>query len=213
MTDSESFLETVETENQTPLSRLGSSKSLYAATEGDIDAEPVLRATADAEYAAWQTFAGWADDETNDDVREAFETTAAEEEGHYETVLEELGTEADDFEPGETPALHDSLRERTETVERLGGFVGRTLASDRSKDQVVGFFVGDADPQTASLFREFGDDLDDQLERALTLLEAVCESDEDWDRAEDAASGAIEAAYGEYVEVLEGMGANPKPVC
>ncbi|MCU4972029.1 rubrerythrin family protein [Halobacteria archaeon AArc-m2/3/4] len=213
MTDSESFLETVETENQTPLSRLGSSKSLYAATEGDIDAEPVLRATADAEYAAWQTFASWADDETNDDVREAFETTATEEEGHYETVLEELGTEADDYDPAETPALHNYLRERTETVERLGGFVGRTLASDRSKDQVVGFFVGDADPQTASLFREFGDDLDDQLERALTLLEAVCESDEDWERAEASASGAIEAAYGEYVEVLEGMGANPKPVC
>ncbi|GAB3032962.1 rubrerythrin family protein [Natronobiforma cellulositropha] len=210
MTDSETFLETVEDENRTALSRLGSSKSLFAATGGEIDAEPVLEATGDAEYAAWQTFAGWADDEDDEVARAVFEATADEEEGHYGVVVETLGGEHD---PDETPALHEYLRELEGTPERLGGLVGRTLASDRSKTQVVGFFVGDADPQTAALFREFGDDLDGQLERALEALEAVCESEADWEQAEAAATGAIEAAYGEYVEVLEGMGANPKPVC
>lgn len=209
MTDAETLLETVREENETALSRLGSSKSLYADTSGDIDTEPVLQATADAEYAAWQTFSSWADDETHDDARDAFNATASEEQTHYETVDERL----EDYEPENVPALHEYLRGLDDTVDRVGAFVGRILASKRSKDQVVGYFVGNADPQTASLFREFGDDLDGQLERVTELLEAVCTSDEDWSRAEDAAGGAIEAAYDEYVESLEELGANPKPVC
>ncbi|PCR92285.1 rubrerythrin family protein [Natrinema ejinorense] len=211
MTDPETFVETVSEENQTALSRLGSSKSLYAETGGEIDTEPVLEATADAEYAAWQTFLEWADDEADEGARAAFETTAEEEQDHYETVDDKLAD--DEYEPTETPQLHEYLRDREDTVSRVGALVGRILASQRSKDQVVGYFVGDADPQTASLFRGFGEDLDDQLERATTLLETVCEDDEDWDRAEEAATGAIQAAYDEYVETLEGMGANPKPVC
>ncbi|THE66585.1 rubrerythrin family protein [Salinadaptatus halalkaliphilus] len=211
MTDADAFLETVRDQNQTALSRLGSSKSLYADTGGDIDTEPVLEATADAEYAACQTFSAWADDEDHADASTAFETTAAEEREHFETVCDRL--ETDDYEPETVPALHEYLRERESTVERVGAFVGRLLASKRSKEQVVGYFVGDADPQTAGVFREFGDDLDVQLERASELLETVCASDDDRERALEAATGAIEAAYGEYVENLEAMGANPKPVC
>ncbi|NGM68768.1 rubrerythrin family protein [Natronolimnobius sp. AArcel1] len=211
MTDADAFLETVRDENQTALSRLGSSKSLYADTGGDIDTEPVLEATADAEHAAWQTFSAWADDEDTDAASEAFATTADEEQEHFETVLEHLGN--DEYEPQNVPDLHEYLRGLESTVERVGAFAGRVLASKRSKEQVVGYFVGDADPQTAGVFRDFGDDLDAQLERVSDLLEDVCESDDDWDRAEDAATGAIEAAYGEYVENLEAMGANPKPVC
>ncbi len=211
MTDPDTFVETVSEENQTALSRLGSSKSLYADTGGDIDTEPVLEATADAEYAAWQTFLEWADDEADDEVRAAFEATAEEEQDHYETVDGKLAD--DEYEPNEVPNLHEYLRDREDTTERVGAFVGRILASQRSKDQVVGYFVGDADPQTASLFRGFGEDLDDQLERAKALLTDVCETDEDWERAQKAATGAIQAAYDEYVETLEGMGANPKPVC
>ncbi|OLZ42267.1 rubrerythrin family protein [Natrinema saccharevitans] len=210
MTDPDEFVETVSDDNQTALSRLGSSKSLYADTGGEIDTEPVLEATADAEYAAWQTFLEWADDEADDEARAAFEQTAEEEQDHYETVDGKLDGE---YEPTETPQLHAYLRDREDTVERVGALVGRILASQRSKDQVVGYFVGDADPQTASLFRGFGEDLDDQLERATDLLGEVCEADDDWERAEEAASGAIQAAYDEYVETLEGMGANPKPVC
>jgi len=211
MTDPDAFVEAVSEDNQTALSRLGSSKSLYANTGGEIDTEPVLEATADAEYAAWQTFREWADDEADDEARAAFETTAEEEQNHYETVDGKL--DDDEYEPNEIPQLHEYLRDREDTVERVGALVGRILASQRSKDQDVGYFVGDADPQTASLFRGFGEDLDDQLARAKTLLETVCDGDEDRDRAQEAARGAIQAAYDEYVETLEGMGANPKPVC
>ncbi|RQG94649.1 rubrerythrin family protein [Natrarchaeobius chitinivorans] len=210
MTDADAFVETVREENQTALSRLGSSKSLYADTGGDIETEPVLEATADAEHAARKTFEQWANDEPHEGAREAFEITAAEELDHFETVVDHLG---DEYEPQQVPALHEYLRGLESTNERVGAFVGRILASKRSKEQVVGYFVGDADPQTAGVFREFGDDLDGQLERATELVAEVCADEDDRKHALAAATGAIEAAYGEYVENLEAMGANPKPVC
>jgi len=102
MTDPDAFVEAVSEDNQTALSRLGSSKSLYANTGGEIDTEPVLEATADAEYAAWQTFREWADDEADDEARAAFETTAEEEQNHYETVDGKL--DDDEYEPNEIPS-------------------------------------------------------------------------------------------------------------
>lgn len=211
MVDPERFVEAVREENQTPLSRLGSSKSLYADTDGELDRKPVLEAVARAEHAAWQTFQSWADDESNDETRAFFERVAEQERIHYERVADRLDADWSPSEP--TPALHEDLRARSETVDRLGAFVGRVLASKRSKDQVIGYFVGNADPQTADMFRDFGDQLDEQLTGASALLESIVTGEAEYDRALEAASDAIGAAYDEYVESLEALGANPKPVC
>lgn len=211
MDDPDAFVDTVREANQTPLSRLGSSKSLYADTAGEIDTEPVLEAMARAEHAAWQTFQAWADDESNEAVQAFFERVAVEERDHFDRVTDRLGGEVDTS--GAVPAIHESLRNCTGTVERLGAFVGRTLASKRSKEQVVGYFVGDADPQTAAMVREFGEELDDELSDAMSLLAELSVDEPAEDRAYEAASGAITAAYDEYVESLEAMGVNPKPVC
>ena len=209
--DTDGFLESVESENQTALSRLGSSKALYAATAGEMNADTVVAAAADAEYAARETFQEWAEDESNARAREVFAETAEEEAGHYDAVLAELGDH--DPDPDAVPAIHDHLRGLETTIDRAAGLVGRTLASARSKDQFTGYFVGQADPQTASLFRGFGDDLDAQLERGLDLLEAICESEEDRERAREVAGETIQTAYEEHVATLEGMGVDPKPVC
>jgi rubrerythrin len=207
--DQDEFVEAVEAANRTALSRLGSSKSLYAETMGEMDTKTVLTAAADAEHHAAETYAAWAESETGA-VSEAFDRTAAEERDHYEQVAGKL----DAHDPSEEPtAIQTYLRDLEDTVERLGGFVGRTLAAEKSKEQTTGFFVGQADPKTAQLFRGMGDDLDAQLERATDLLAEYCEDETDWDRALEAASGAIQAAYGEYTERLESMGVNPKPVC
>lgn len=207
--DQDEFVEAVEAENRTALSRLGSSKSLYAETMGEMETETVLGAAADAEQHAAETYEAWAGSEDGD-VAEAFAQTAAEERDHYEQVSGKL----DAHEPSEElSAIQRYLRDLDGTVERLGGFVGRTLAAEKSKEQTTGFFIGQADPKTAQLFRGIGEDLDAQLARATDLLAAHCESDEDWDRALKAASGTIQAAYGEYTERLESMGVNPKPVC
>ena len=206
--NADEFIETVRSDNETALSRLGSSKSLYADTGGNMDPEEVLAAAATAEHHAAETYEAWAASERGD-AAEAFAETAREERSHYDAVAGEL----DDHEPGETPAIQAFLRDLDGTVERLGGFVGRTLAAERSKTQVTGFFVGNADPQTADLFRSMDDDLEAQLRRAKARLEAACDDDAAWDRAREAAQGAIEAAYEEYTERLKSMGVNPKPVC
>lgn len=208
--NADEFVQTVRDDNETALSRLGSSKSLYAETEGEMEPQVVFSAAADAEYAAAETFESWADSEDDETASEAFGESAEEERDHYEQVTAKLD---EDHEPSEVPAVHEYLRDVEDTVGRVGGFLGRTIASEKSKEQMVGFFVGQADPQTAQLFRDLGDDLDGQLERIEELLEAVCENEDDWDRAKETASAAINAAYEEYTETLEGMGVNPKPVC
>ena len=206
----EEFLDAVRTDNKTALSRLGSSKSLYADTGGDMASEAVLAAAADAEYHAHETFATWAANTDDEAAAEVFAATADEEQAHYERVAGEL----DDHEPSdEVPAIQQTLRGYEDTLARLGGLVGRTVAAEASKTQLTGFFVGQADPQTAQLFREIGADLDPQLERATDALAAHCASEADWQTALDAATEAIQAAYAEYTERLESMGVNPKPVC
>ncbi len=203
------FVETVRKENETALSRLGSSKSLYAATDGEMEPDEVFRAAADSEHAASETFAEWAESEGDEDASDLFSSIAEIESEHHETVAGKV----DDHEPGDVPALHQYLRGLDDTRARLGGFVGRTLASEKSKTQLTGFFTGQADPQSAQVFRELKGDLEAQLDGAVELLGEICESDEDWEQANDAASDAITAAYEEYTESLESMGVNPKPVC
>lgn len=206
--NAEELIEAIREDNETALSRLGSSKSLYADTEGEMEANEVLAAAATAEHHAAETYEAWAETEDGE-VGDAFAETAREERKHYETVASEL----ESHEPGKTPAIQSYLRKLEGTVERLGGFVGRTIAAEKSKTQVTGFFVGNADPQTAQLFRSMNDDLEAQLERVSELLDAECDGEDDWKRAREAATGAIEAAYEEYTDQLESMGVNPKPVC
>jgi rubrerythrin len=205
----DAFLDAVREENRTALSRLGSSKSLYAETMGEMKETPVLAAAATAEQAAAETFAAWADSEPDEEAAALFREVATQEEAHYDAVLGRLG----EHEPGDLPAIQDHLRDVEGTVERLGAFVGRTIAADKSKEQLVGFFIGQADPKGSQLFRDLRGDLDGQLEGATDLLAARCETEDDWERAQAAATAAIQAAYEEYTERLEGMGVNPKPVC
>ena len=207
--NADEFVDAVRNQNKTELSRLGSSKSLYADTEGEMEPDVVMRAAADAEHAAAETFEAWADSAAGE-ADEVFRATAEEEYDHYEQVVAEL----DDHESGgDPPAIQEYLRGLDGTTERLGALVGRTLAAEKSKEQTTGFFVGQAKPQVASTFRGLGDDLDDQIARATDLLAERCESDEEWERAVTAASEAIGVAYEEYTERLESMGVNPKPVC
>ncbi|PSP61853.1 rubrerythrin family protein [Halobacteriales archaeon QH_8_64_26] len=204
----EQFVESIETDNATALSRLGSSKGLYADTGGTMERAAVLRAAATGEFHARETFEKWADDETNDDAREAFAETAREEGEHYGLIAGELEGEHD---PGETPAIQESLRTQSDTTGRAGAFLGRTMVADRSADQATAFFVGEADTEGADLLREVGDDTEAQLERAQDLLGEVCTEPADWERASAAASDAIGAAHEEYTDSLDEMGESPEP--
>jgi hypothetical protein len=209
--DGAELAEAVRAATETELDRLGSEKALVAVTGASLDREDVLAAAAASEVRAARTVEAWAADEGDDRAREAFERIASTERDHHERVVARMDAPPPDPGPD---ALHEHLRGLEGTVERVAaGTVGRPLASSRTLLQVVNFFVNEPDEGTAELFRELRAETEDQVDDGTVLLETVCGSDEEWDRARDAAVAAIGVAYDEYVGTLSGMGVDPKPVC
>jgi hypothetical protein len=198
------FVDAVREDNRTALSRLGSSKALYADTGGNLEDDAVLQAAADRAYHAAETLETWADGESGD-VADLFSETAETERDHVETVADELG----EYEPGDPPAVQSYLRTVEGTAARVGAFVGWALAAGENAGQVVGYFVGQASPGTASTFRDVSADYDDYVDDATAALAALDAHDE----AREAAEAAVQADYDDYFETLEAMGVNPKPVC
>ncbi|MGZ0748613.1 ferritin family protein [Haloparvum sp. AD34] len=225
--DPETFREQVESAADTELDRLGSNKLLLAVTGADLTTEAVLRNAVAAERASRDTFAEWADAEADPDVRAVFERVADQERKHLERVRAELeavvggdvevadGDGDDDVtdDAASDGAVHESLRERTDTVERVAaGLIGRGLVSLRTHTQYVSFFVNEADSTRADLFRELKADVEADVETGLELLAEHCDED-DWQGAEAAAAATIDAAYEEYEAALTELGMDPKPVC
>lgn len=209
--DSSEFIDRVRADNETALDRLGSEKALVATTRAALDRETVLETAAEAEARAAATFETWADDEADDEARAAFSETADRERDHYERVsaLGEVDAEA--------PApdgLHERLRGLDDTAARVGaGLVARPLVASRSLLQVINFFVNEGDNTAAETFRDLRTETDEQVEAGAALLDTICESDADWERAAVAAGEAIDAAYAEYADSLDALGIDPKPVC
>lgn len=205
------FVERVRTANATALDRLGSEKAIVAATGAALDRETVLETAAAAEARAVATFEAWADDEPDDRAREAFRDAAARERDHHDRVGE-LG----DVAAADPPAdpLHEHLRGLEATVERAAaGLVARPLVASRTLLQVISFFVNEGEPTAADAFRDLRAETDAQAESGAGVVAAVCDDPDDRARAEAAAGRAIEVAYREYADSLEGMGIDPKPVC
>jgi len=208
--NADAFSEEFRDDNETPLSRLGSSKSLYALTGGEMDAAAVRTAVA-AEFAlAGRTFESWSADEANGDAAALFGDAAEDARGHRDVADPDFDAETDD--PHEYPE-YDVLGDLTGTVERVGGLYGRLVVAHTRAEQTVGFFVGDADPASSNDFRGIRDDLADSLDGALDVLVEVCDGDDDWSVARGAADAVVDAAYEDYVTTLEGMGVKPKNVC
>jgi hypothetical protein len=201
------LLESVRSEHNTALSRLGSSKTLYADTEGQMDERSVLTAAATNTTHAATVLEDWAAAEGA--LTDLFDAAAETASGH----ADEVAGRVDDFEAGAEPAAVSALADCEGDVERAGGLLGWLLVQDQKTTQLTGFFTGQADPQTASVFRGFGSDYDDLLDRVGEALGEECADDADWERAAAAADGVVETAYQDYVETLESMGVNPKPVC
>jgi len=203
--------EAVESDKQTELDRLGSSKLLVALTEADIDETSVLEAAANSERAAERTFSQWADDEENDRAREAFEAVAAQEREHYQRVAERLPEE---FDPADGGPMHSYLRGREDAISRVaGGMVGRPLVSVRSHTQVISFFANEADPETADLFRDLKGETEAVIEDGMDLLDDLCADADDWERASATAGYVIQVAYDDYADSLTELGVDPKPLC
>lgn len=209
--DGSEIVEAVRASKATELERLGKEKALIATTNADLGTAAVLRAAAASERRAQRTFEAWAESEPDERAREAFERVAATEADHYGRIVARLEAPPTDPEPD---PLHASLRTVERTVERVGaGLIGRPLASERTLLQVVNFFLNEADTAAADLFRDLREETLRVPEEGTTLLDELCVGEDDWVLARKAAEDAIQVAYDDYAETLEGMGLDPKPVC
>lgn len=213
--DAASFRESVESAKATELNRLGSQKLLLALTEAELDRPTVMRVAADSENAARNTFEAWASDENDPAAREAFAQVAAEEAAHYDRVLSAMADETrEDYDPADGGTLHAYLRGREDAVERVAaGLVGRGIVASKTHLQLVSFFVNEPDEAAANLFRELRAETEERIDEGLDLLADLCETDEDWERAEAVAAYVVQVAYDDYADSLEGMGLDPKPIC
>lgn len=208
--NADELLEALRADARTELSRLGSSKAVYALTDGEMSEDAVRAAAAARMDRAARVFDDWA----AESEAEAATTFAAVVE-RARTGHERVGADGD-ARAAESP-MYDVLAGLDGSAERAGGLLGRTLVEDAILGQFVGFFVGRADRSGADLFRGLRDEIAADREAGATLVAAVCDGAEDpdaaWARARTAGVEAIAAAYDDYVARLEAMGVAPKSVC
>jgi len=212
--ETDAFLADVRAANETALSRLGSSKSLYAFTDGEMTETAVASVAANVSHAAAAELEAYAADAGTEDVADAFSAFGELSAAHAATA-EEI--------TADVPARerHDAVGALADygdgsgasDVERLGAIVGYALVAKKLAEQSTGFFTGEADPQTASTFRSFGSDVEARRDDVLAALASIVGGDADCDAALEAASAVVRGAYEEYTSRLESMGVNPKPVC
>ncbi|NHN43517.1 rubrerythrin family protein [Halorubellus sp. JP-L1] len=212
--DTDAFLAEVRDANETALSRLGSSKSLYAFTGGELTASAVVAVSADVAHAAATALEAYGADASSDAAADAFGAFGALAAEHAASAPDL----ADDVGAREPHDAVDALAEYGDgsgasDAARLGAVVGYALVAKKLAEQSTGYFTGEADPQTASAFRSYGSDLEAKRDDVLDALADVVDGDDDHEAALDAASAVVQGAYEEYTASLEAMGVNPKPVC
>lgn len=220
--DGQSFLDDLRSDHETALSRLGSSKSVYALTGGEMDGD-VLQSELTSELRAIaETTRTWADGAGTTEAADLFGDVAAFATDHAEGMESAAGeakggsgaaTEGTEAADRDRSALAGSLADPEDDVARAGALAGGLLVLGKLSEQLVGFFVGDADPRTADEFRDFRSEVESLRDEAATSLETLCTDDDDREAARNAADATIEAAYDWYVETLEAMGVKPKNVC
>jgi len=193
-------------DHETAFSRLGSSKAMYALTGGEMDGDRIREAAAADALALAAALDEWTATTTQDSVVSLFADLA-------DATRERAADVADDPSLDDEPGLYEALSAFESTPARLGGLLGRYLVTLEHAGQMVGFFVGDADPTAANDFRGLRSDLESERDRIVDALDEGCETEDDWDAARDAADAVIEAAYDDYVETLESLGIKPKNVC
>lgn len=208
--DGSTLLDNVRTGMETELNRLGSEKSLLAATEARLEPDPVLVTAATTLQTARDTLAGWADDATDDTAADTLRAIADRLDDAFHTVTAQLEGNGDDIGALEAPFL--SLDADGDIERVAAGTVGVPLVLDRLFLQAVSFFVNEADSGRADLFRDLREATDEMLDLGTDSLDALC-ADEGWERAEASAQAVIEAAYDDYAGRLDAMGFDPKPIC
>jgi hypothetical protein len=206
----QTLVDEVREARRTELDRLKSEKALLAATAADLSGRTVLRTVALSLSGLRSTLEGWAAEADAGPASEAFADAAVTLGAECERVVAEL-----DAEPsGDPPVPIPTVRAFDRPPERVGAaFVGHGLVFDGLLLQAVSFFVNEAETRRADLVRGLRSAATDRVGDGASALDSLCADDGDWERARAAATGAVDAAYADYAETLDGMGIDPKPVC
>lgn len=194
----------------TELDRLRSEKALLAATAADLSGGTILRTIALSLSGLRSTLEGWAAESDAVPAREAFAGAASSLGEEHEWVVAEL-----DVEPsGDPPVPIPVVRGFDNPPEQVGAaFVGYGLVSDGFLLQAVSFFVNEAEARRADLVRDLRAAAAGRVDDGASALDSLCADNGDWDRARNAATDVVNAAYADYAETLGGMGVDPKPIC
>ncbi|WP_248896513.1 rubrerythrin family protein [Haloplanus halobius] len=196
--DADELRRTLEADYAEALDLLGSRDLLVALSDGDPDPDALLRAAADSEYAARETFREWADTAADSSRRDAFAAVAAQEDEHLNRIRAAMPTAADAHDAERSGPMHAYLRGREDPLHRVaGGMVGRTLVSRRTHERLVGFFDG----ERAAMFRDLYAETTACLDDGLALLDEGATGD-DWTEAEAVAGYTIRLAADDLRDAL-----------
>ena len=202
----ENLEEKLKDANETAFSRLGSSKALYALTNGEMEAAPITNAVAAESALTYDICRQWAG-ELTDPLGSAVEKIATTAGDRHQAINDNITEPADS-------TIKTTLTQMTRPPARAGGLFGWTLVREERLGQVTGFFVGNADPRAASQFRSYRAEVSTEADQ---LAEAIVTQYNDTDSQQEAVNRAandiIEAAYDEYVTTLQSLGIEPKNVC
>lgn len=204
----EDIRETIEHNYETELSRLGSSKAMYALSEGDMTAESIRATLASRLDGVARVLSSWT---VEDDsiATESLDSLASTLEAH----AQQLHPSEEGSDPEEQFALAQQLSSFESQAERTGGLLGWLLVIDETLSQAVGFFVGNADPSSADTLRSIRDEISRVGDNAVVDLATGVTDDEAFATVEASTETIIETAYDEYVATLEELGVQVKPVC
>ena len=207
--DGQTFLDELRDEHETELSRLGSSKAVYALTDGEMAGDAVRVGIARELHAVAPVLERWSD-AADGDAADCYADVAASLADWADELAEEAAvSEGEEFSHLTAEALAACDDER----ERAAGLTAALLVLAKVSEQLVGFFVGDADRKGAAEFRDLRDDLRSHRDDVAFLLDTLCADEADWVEAHEVAAGVVEGAYDWYVGTLEAMGVKPKNVC
>ncbi|ERG95910.1 hypothetical protein [Haloquadratum walsbyi] len=218
--DASDLAATLRDDHETAFSRLGSSKAMYAITNGEMDGAVVRAAAAVNADAVSTVTDAWSESENSTEDHHTDEIDEMDPDTLFTVIATDAGERAVNLDPDvsqiETvtdPQLYDVLESMEMTPSRLGGLLARSLVMLEQVSQMIGFFVGNAEPKTAGEFRDLKSAIESDRDRVITALNSTCDSDTAWERAQSSADAVIDAAYTEYVDSLEQMGIKPKNVC
>jgi hypothetical protein len=199
--DADELRGAVVDDNAAALELLGSPDLLVGLSGGEPPSpDALLRAAADSEHAARETFREWAATAADGTLAATFEAVATQEDDHFRRVRAAVDGEVDPDPPERAGPMHAYLRGRERPIHRVaGGMVGRTLVSLRTHERLIDFFADD--PERASLFRDLRDETAACLDDGLATLDARA-TGEDWEDAAAVAGYTIRLAADDLRDAL-----------